>query len=706
MATKSAYSVTSNVTKLLKHLNTLKGLQNGIVSPIMVHAIPTHRCQLNCTHCCFKNRKDKNADMPLEQFVEAMRWFYELGTRAVEFSVAGNEIIPVVNNGQLELKTIKDLVETKPNVCSCSIDRNGNFVEGKINAFIKHPLNNPLLKIILQGGRAVVVTRGHSIYFYENNHIILKSASEAKIGDIVVLVSHQPQITCQTHIKFQEKTIDIDEDLCRLIGYFIAEGSYTFQRKHIPHGINFTFGKNIQEKKYIYDVIAIIKKLGMRALVYHHDHKTQILVANKWLCELFLSLKTGQHANQKRVPNIILNVNKECKLAFLVGLFAGDGHFRNKITKKKFYRNQLVLKTASSTLQKTLCYLLDTLGIVATFGSGRNNERFIGKRKLKESDYYTISINNKTNIEKVNSVIEFMGCKPKYINSKYSNYQPNIKKIKINNSCYGLRIRDIRQHNCNEKNVYDLSVGDTNNFENSFGILCHNTGGGDPPLWPPINIALQYLKQNGWHMGIITNGLGGEYIEHWEYFDWVRVSLNTLDYRDDIDLSYLNETQKSFCYIWNKHSPKKIGKVAEFAEKHKTICRIAPDCIVPTWHIVKQLDGIRQVLGRFKDNKYIFLSDFNIDIERPNHDCRIHMIKPCLYLDGWVYACPSAELAVENDKQIQPKARICRYDKIYEWYMSEEALKSRDLDCSYCKYVKQQWLLEMLLMKTKDNEFC
>jgi len=231
------------------------------------------------------------------------------------------------------------------------------------------------------------------------------------------------------------------------------------------------------------------------------------------------------------------------------------------------------------------------------------------------------------------------------------------------------------------------------------------TGGGDPVLYPQVNTVLRYLKQNKWHIGVITNGLGGSLVDHWEWFDWVRVSLNTLDYQDDLELGYLNGIPTSFCYIWNENSPKRIGRVIDYANEKQTICRLAPDCIMPTWLIEKQLDSIRETMSRYPDNEYVFLSDFNIQTKRKNHNCYIHMIKPCFYIDGWVYSCPSAELAYENDKQIQNKTRICRYDKIYEFYTSDKAIQHKSHDCSYCKYVDQQELLEALLAETEFNEF-
>jgi hypothetical protein len=232
------------------------------------------------------------------------------------------------------------------------------------------------------------------------------------------------------------------------------------------------------------------------------------------------------------------------------------------------------------------------------------------------------------------------------------------------------------------------------------------TGGGDPTMWPPLNEALEYAYNLDFYIGFITNGVDTKGIP-WDLTDWVRVSLNTLDYRDDIDLSPLQgkDTQISFCYIWNERSFYHIAKVIDFANYYKIPCRIAPDCIKTAEEIEASVDLVSDVLDTFPMNEYVVLSDFNIDTHRRNYNCRIHMIKPCLYLDDWIYACPSAELAIENNRQVQPKTRVCRYNEVEEFYLSSDAFLPRVLDCSYCKYAKQQELLEDLLMETTFNEF-
>lgn len=233
------------------------------------------------------------------------------------------------------------------------------------------------------------------------------------------------------------------------------------------------------------------------------------------------------------------------------------------------------------------------------------------------------------------------------------------------------------------------------------------TGGGDPLLWSHLNEGVSFAKSLGMNIGLITNGIGAKVVKDWSVFDWVRVSLNTLEYRNDLNVNSIKKkTRVSFCYIWHDGSEKFIDRVIQFSNEHKIACRLAPDCIQELDKIDKLMVKARNYLSLFKKNKYVFLSDFNVSTERRRFwDCRIHMIKPCFYLDGWVYSCPSAELAVENNKQVQPAGRLCKVGDIKTFYESRMVLKPRKQTCSYCKYALQQNFLEQLLTPTEFNEY-
>ena len=68
-------SFSSNVTKLLKHLDKLENIQHGKPpSPVMAHISLTNACNLTCSFCCFANR-DISEKMPTEKVFQALESF-------------------------------------------------------------------------------------------------------------------------------------------------------------------------------------------------------------------------------------------------------------------------------------------------------------------------------------------------------------------------------------------------------------------------------------------------------------------------------------------------------------------------------------------------------------------------------------------------------------------------------------------------------
>ena len=230
------------------------------------------------------------------------------------------------------------------------------------------------------------------------------------------------------------------------------------------------------------------------------------------------------------------------------------------------------------------------------------------------------------------------------------------------------------------------------------------TGGGDPTLYPQINELIAFLHDMGFHLGINTNAISSGLVKEWDRFDWVRVSMNTFDYDVAIDIDPIRQSGADLtaCYIWNKNSTEEtLNRVAAFCIKENIVCRIAPDCIKP----VDEIDADMEMLKLLHVEPPLFLSDFNVTTTRHSLDCRLHMIKPCFYTDGYVYPCPSLELAHENDCQLPLSFRICNHTEIYDFYKSEKALAATERTCSYCKYAKQQVVLDELLMETEHNAF-
>lgn len=233
------------------------------------------------------------------------------------------------------------------------------------------------------------------------------------------------------------------------------------------------------------------------------------------------------------------------------------------------------------------------------------------------------------------------------------------------------------------------------------------TGGGDPTLYPRINDVFSMLKDLDYHIGVNTNAVDSQLIKYWDYCDWVRISMNTLDTDRRLNIDPIKDSGAyiSACYIWHKDSTAETFKrVSDFCKREKIVCRIAPDCIVSLRTIDSEVLALRNLLEQH-DNPYLFLSDFNISTTRHNLKCYIHMIKPALYTDGYIYPCPSSELACENGSKMQHSLAVCRYDEVYDFYTSGRAFEIKDIACSYCKYEKQNLVLEEVLTPTEFNDF-
>lgn len=255
---------------------------------------------------------------------------------------------------------------------------------------------------------------------------------------------------------------------------------------------------------------------------------------------------------------------------------------------------------------------------------------------------------------------------------------------------------------------FDIAKSGISQFRGLGTKAIELTGGGDPTLYPEINELLIFLSNLGFHIGVNTNAVDSQLVRHWDLCDWIRVSMNTFDSRENLNLKPIRDSgaTMSACYIWNEASNMNtLEKVASFCKDEKIICRIAPDCIRPLSEIDASVNFLREAIRELPNNEFLFLSDFNIDTIRHNENCFIHMIKPCFYTDGYVYPCPSSELAQENGSKMQRKFMVCRWDNIRDFYMSTDANKNVQRSCSYCKYEKQNVLLEDLLTETTFNEF-
>jgi replicative DNA helicase Mcm len=113
-----------------------------------------------------------------------------------EMSLDYEEPITIYENNQIKIKKIGEFVENyneKNNTQVLSINPlNFNCEWKNIKNVLKHKENRPLLRISMETGRNVTITKDHSIYVADKEGIHTKKGSELKEGDFVVIPKRIP----------------------------------------------------------------------------------------------------------------------------------------------------------------------------------------------------------------------------------------------------------------------------------------------------------------------------------------------------------------------------------------------------------------------------------------------------------------------------------------------------------------------------------
>lgn len=146
--------------------------------------------------------------------------------------------------------------------------------------------------------------------------------------------------------------IQVDATLARLIGMFLAEGSFR-KRDGEPTGVSFTFARH--EKEYHLFVLKALKDIfGVDATLQENESRpsvSDVRVDNATLARLFFAL-CGEYALGKRVPKVFYRSPRGVRIALLRGWLEGDGAQKPLYTGK--VSASVVGKTSSEELHRGL----------------------------------------------------------------------------------------------------------------------------------------------------------------------------------------------------------------------------------------------------------------------------------------------------------------------------------------------------------------
>ena len=367
------------------------------------------------------------------------------------------------NNILYEQHTLKDIEVL-------TIDNSNQVCFMPINGISKHP-KNKIYQLKYKTGGELLITGDHSvIVFDDNGNLVPKRVDALTTNDYLISfngsdIDYKPSVEialnlekrCKNKIKNYIRSVLVDKDIMRLLGYYVAEGHCDFNDANRSYRTSWTF--HIDELEYDQDVKTIINskfpELNHSTILRELSHSRVIRcnsIVLATLCSQF-----GHNAHEKHLPQWIWQLDTSCIYEFLKGYF-GDA----RIT-----RNEIRYTTVSKDLAFELVYLMKLHGLNARIIK-RFNKAHLSPQKttIKDSWCYDIMFSSssiarlmKTEFSYETKLQPSLECLPS--NIFYSHIKSSVKNI----------ISKSRLKKLSTKNSWKLSVKERELITSHLGVL-------------------------------------------------------------------------------------------------------------------------------------------------------------------------------------------------------------------------------------------
>ncbi|MFC1631273.1 phosphoribosylformylglycinamidine synthase subunit PurL [Candidatus Omnitrophota bacterium] len=262
--------------------------------------------------------------------------------------------------------------------------------------------------------------------------------------------------------------IKLDQELCRLFGYYLSEGCTS--KNGNTYKIIWVFNKN--EKEYIADVCNILRNIGIRFSVYNRKSTVAIYLSSWFLGTLFKDvLECGSFAHQKEIPEIFFKQPKNKRIELLKGIFRGDA---SVVFYKSGSRVKISFASTSAKLIHQVALLLQDLGILPSIYRYKKKKTKIEGRTIYAKPFEALEMINYKSIGKMQDwFAEQINLRIKESLSKYMGTTFSFPRYTDHGTFSTVKIKDITSIK-RQQEVYDLEVTDTHLFVASTGIITHN----------------------------------------------------------------------------------------------------------------------------------------------------------------------------------------------------------------------------------------
>jgi len=361
--------------------------------------------------------------------------------------------------------------------------------------------------------------------------------------------------------------LPITNELCKLIGFFIADGNY--DEDWISIGYTDSKEENEEIRKCINQVFNCKVSLSAKEEKIKFGRKIGRILFN----DIF---KIGKYSENKSIPNFIYQVSPEKVVSLLSGLYAGDGGIHYDKKKKRFI---LYLYSTSKKLIQQTIYLLSKIGVGPFYMKRiKRTESWFNGKKYNAHDLYSLRTDSNQSIRKL---IE-LGFR--FINSKQNKILLKVlrkKKFKprIDSNIYYRKIKKIEKIE-GEYDLYDLEVEGTRTFVAN-QILTHNCIGIykkdlDMIFFPrnrlkrPPDGSISFITQSGAFGSILLDMMANDGVGVSKF-----ISIGNKIDVDEIELiKYLESDLSTRCiaiYLESVVDGEEFIKVAKKASKIKPI---------------------------------------------------------------------------------------------------------------------------------------
>lgn len=228
-----------------------------------------------------------------------------------------------------------------------------------VKQFLKITDNKEVI-ITTSDGKTVRMSTGHVVSVIENDDIVLKKASDLKTGDKVISVVNVSNWK-NRYATFKASSLEFDEDLAVISGYFYANGSYIHTNPHnskfskLPYGLIFRVPLHENEDGAENLIKLLNKREGATVYTKTYDDKVMIWFYDRRITQTFF-LYPFHGGIECRFPTIVFNSPKTVMKCFLDAFLAGCGYSKSKIISFKGDEVSRDIVLLSTLLGKKVLY--------------------------------------------------------------------------------------------------------------------------------------------------------------------------------------------------------------------------------------------------------------------------------------------------------------------------------------------------------------